>query len=228
MRKKWLIAAVAAGMTVTGSAGVYAGAKLEQIKAYLNHSLGIVVDGNPFWMKDGNGKTLTPITYNGLTYLPVQSIATVLKVPINYDSVNYKVRIGQGSQDIPAPTTAPSPAPGSTAPAPVTESKVRPVNLPSDFPIPPDALIATTVDTDAGGVKKAAFSYSTQETLEMMGFVYSEYVRIKGLDNPSESVSASNVRITGRLGGNSPLSITGKASTARPGYNIFTITWSES
>lgn len=236
MRKKWLIAAVAAGMTVTGAAGVYAGAKLEQIKAYLNHSLGIVVDGTPFWMKDGNGKTLTPITYNGLTYLPVQSIATVLKVPINYDAVNYKVRIGQGSHDIPAPTAAPTTgstpapttAPSSGTPAPVVESKVRPVNLPKDFPIPQDALIATTLDTDAGGVKKVAFSYSTQETLEIMGFVYSEYVRIKGLDNPSESVSASNVQITGRLGGNGPLSITGKASTARPGYNIFTITWSES
>lgn len=227
MRKKWLIAAVAAGMTVTGAAGVYAGAKLEQIKAYLNHSLGIVVDGNPFWMKDGNGKTLTPITYNGLTYLPVQSIATVLKVPINYDSVNYKVRIGQGSQNIPGPSPAPTTAPGSAAPAPVTESKVRPVNLPKDFPIPPDALIATTVDTDNGGLRKVAFSYSTEETLEMMGFVYSEYVRIKGLDNASESVSASNVKITGRLGGSSPLSITGVASTARPGYNIFTITWSE-
>lgn len=99
-------------MTVTGSAGVYAGTKLQQIKAYLNHSLGIVVDGNPFWMKDGNGKTLTPITYEGLTYLPVQSIATVLKVPINYDSVNYKVRIGEGSANIPAPTPAPGTSTG--------------------------------------------------------------------------------------------------------------------
>ncbi|MEK4518328.1 hypothetical protein NSS64_23810 [Paenibacillus sp. FSL H8-0122] len=230
MRKKWLIAAVVTGMTVTGSAGVYAGTKLQQIKAYLNHSLGIVVDGNPFWMKDGNGKTLTPITYEGLTYLPVQSIATVLKVPINYDSVNYKVRIGAGSADIPAPTPAPGTSTGgvNTTPAPVVEGTARPVNLPKDFPIPQDALIAITLDTDANGQKKVAFTYSTQETLEIMGFVYSEYARIKNLDNASESVSASNVKITGRLGGTSPVSITGKASTARPGFNLFTITWSES
>ena len=230
MRKKWLIAAVVTGMTVTGSAGVYAGTKLQQIKAYLNHSLGIVVDGNPFWMKDGNGKTLTPITYEGLTYLPVQSIATVLKVPINYDSVNYKVRIGEGSANIPTPTPAPgtSTGGGSATPAPVVEGTARPVNLPKDFPIPQDALIAITLDTDANGQKKVAFTYSTQETLEIMGFVYSEYARIKGLDNASESVSASNVKISGRLGGTSPVSITGKASTARPGFNLFTITWSES
>lgn len=213
-------------MTVTGSAGVYAGTKLQQIKAYLNHSLGIVVDGNPFWMKDGNGKTLTPITYEGLTYLPVQSIATVLKVPINYDSVNYKVRIGEGSANIPAPGT--SAGGGNATPAPVVEGTARPVNLPKDFPIPQDALIAITLDTDANGQKKVAFTYSTQETLEIMGFVYSEYARIKGLGNASESVSASNVKISGRLGGTSPVSITGKASTARPGFNLFTITWSES
>lgn len=230
MRKKWLIAAVVTGMTVTGSAGVYAGTKLQQIKAYLNHSLGIVVDGNPFWMKDGNGKTLTPITYEGLTYLPVQSIATVLKVPINYDSVNYKVRIGAGSADIPAPTPAPgtSTGGGNPTPAPVVEGKARPVNLPKDFPIPQDALISITLDTDADGLKKVAFTYSTEETLDIMGFVYSEYARIKKLENASESVSSSNVKISGRLGGTSPVSITGKASTARPGFNLFTITWSES
>lgn len=223
MNKKWLIAAVVTGLTVTGSAGVYAGAKLQQIKAYLNHSLGIVVDGTPYWLKDGNGKTLTPITYEGTTYLPIRSIADALDVPITYDAVNYKVRIGTGSEAVPAPGTSSG---GGTA-APV-ESTVRPVNLPKDFPIPADALIATTIDTDDGGVKKVAFSYSTQETLDTMGFVYSEYVRIKRLDNASETVTASTVKITGRLGGTSPVSITGKASTARPGFNIFTITWSES
>ncbi|WP_052770110.1 stalk domain-containing protein [Paenibacillus sp. IHB B 3415] len=223
MNKKWLIAAVVTGLTVTGSAGVYAGAKLQQIKAYLNHSLGIVVDGTPYWLKDGNGKTLTPITYEGTTYLPIRSIADALDVPITYDAANYKVRIGTGSEVTPSPGT--SAGGGTTAPV---ESTARPVNLPKDFPIPADALIATTLDTDANGVKKVAFSYSTEETLDMMGFVYSEYVRIKRLDNASETVTASTVKITGRLGGTSPVSITGKASTARPGFNIFTVTWSES
>ncbi|WP_151733186.1 hypothetical protein [Paenibacillus tengchongensis] len=209
MKRKWLIAAVAAGMLTTGSAGVYAGANLQQIKAYLNNSIGVEVNGSPYWLRDGNGKTLRPITYEGLTYLPVRSVADALDVPITYDAANYKVRIGSGSA------------------APV-ESTERPVNLPKDFPIPADAVIATTVDTDEGGVKKAAFSYSTQESLTTMGFVYGEYARIKRLDNASQTVTATTVKITGRLGGTSPVSITGKPSTARPGYNIFTVTWSES
>ncbi|WP_150265303.1 hypothetical protein [Paenibacillus tepidiphilus] len=220
MKRKWLIAAVAAGMMATGSAGVYAGANLQQIKAYLNNSIGVEVDGSPYWLRDGNGKTLRPITYEGLTYLPIRSVADALKVPITYDAANYKVRIGSGA------ATGAGTGSGSAA-APV-ESTVRPVNLPKDFPIPSDAVIATTVDTDEGGVKKAAFSYSTQESLATMGFVYGEYARIKRLDNASQTVTATTVKITGRLGGTSPVSITGKPSTARPGYNIFTITWSES
>ncbi|UQZ35016.1 hypothetical protein C2I18_16690 [Paenibacillus sp. PK3_47] len=228
MNKKWLIAAIAAGMTVTGSAGVYAGAKLDEIKAYLNRSIGVVVDGNPYWLRDGNGKTLSPITYQGLTYLPVRSIADALDVPITYDAANYKVRIGTGADSVSTPGDSGSNTGGnSSTPAPV-ETTIRPVNLPKDFPIPADAVIATTLDTDANGVKKAAFSYSTQESLETMGFVYNEYARIKRLDNASQAVSSTTVKISGRLGGTSPVSITGKPSTARPGFNIFTVTWSES
>ncbi|MDF9842439.1 MULTISPECIES: hypothetical protein [unclassified Paenibacillus] len=227
MNKKWLVAAVAAGMALTGSAGVYAGAKLQEIKAYLNNSIGVVVDGTPYWLRDGNGKTLRPITYEGLTYLPVRSVAEALDVPITYDAVNYKVRIGIGADAGASNGSGAGSGSGSGTAAPV-ESTMRPVNLPQDFPIPSDAIIATTLDTDSGGVKKAAFSYSTQESLETMGFVYSEYAKIKRLDNASQTVSATTVKITGRLGGTSPVSITGKPSTARPGFNIFTITWSES
>ncbi|ASA25986.1 hypothetical protein [Paenibacillus donghaensis] len=224
MKKKWLIAAVVSGMAVTGSAGVYAGAKLEQIKAYLNHSIGVVVDGTPYWMKDGNGKTLTPITYNGLTYLPIRSVAGALDVPIVYDAANYKVRIGTGANVVTPPaTTNPGNSDGGT---PVI-STMRPENMPQDFPIPADAVIATTLDTEVDGLKKAAFSYSSQESLETMGFVYGEYARIKRLENASQVVSATTLNITGRLGGINPLSITGSVSTTRPGYYNYTVTWSE-
>ncbi|MNN88176.1 hypothetical protein D3C81_2058280 [compost metagenome] len=60
-----------------------------------------------------------------------------------------------------------------------------------------------------------------------MGFVYSEYARIKRMENASEAVTATAVKITGKLGGISPVSISGRASTAQPGYNVFTVTWSE-
>lgn len=230
MNKKWLITAVVAGMTVTGSAGVYAGSKLQQIKAYLNHGLGIVVDGSPYWLKDANGKTLTPITYEGTTYLPIRSVADALDVPVAYDAANAKVRIGSGAESGAAAggsgSSGGSGNPGSGTTTPVQSVK-RPVNLPKDFPIPADAVVTTTVDTNSGGVMKTSFTYMTQETLSIMGFVYSEYVRIKGLENSSQAVTSTAVKITGKLGGMSPVSISGRPSTAQPGYNFFTITWSE-
>lgn len=236
MSKKWLITTIVAGMTVTGSAGVYAGSKLQQIKAYLNHGLGIVVDGTPYWLKDGNGKTLTPITYEGTTYLPIRSIADALDVPVAYDAANAKVRIGSGAE-----TGAASGGTGSTGGSgstvgsgnagggtstPATGVK-RPVNLPKDFPIPADAVVTTTIDTNSGGVMKSSFTYMTQESLSTMGFVYGEYARIKQLDNASQTVTATAVKITGKLGGTSPVSISGRASSAQPGYNFFTVSWSE-
>ncbi|MEK4062725.1 MULTISPECIES: hypothetical protein [unclassified Paenibacillus] len=236
MNKKWLIATIVAGMAVTGSAGVYAGSKLQQIKAYLNHGLGIVVDGTPYWLKDANGKTLAPITYEGTTYLPIRSIADALDVPVAYDAVNSKVRIGSGAETGAASGstgssgstggTAGSGNSGSGTSTPAAGVK-RPANLPKDFPIPADAVVTTTLDTDSGGVMKASFTYMTQETLATMGFVYSEYARIKRSENASETVTATTVKITGKLGGISPVSISGRPSTAQPGYNVFTVTWSE-
>lgn len=81
------------GMTLTGAAGVYAGANLEKISAYLNHSIGIKVDGTVY----NTGKKLTPITYHNTTYLPVRALADVLDVPVVYDAKNKQVLIGSHS-----------------------------------------------------------------------------------------------------------------------------------
>ncbi|WP_194543752.1 hypothetical protein [Paenibacillus sp. JZ16] len=88
--KKSIVAVAVLGMTLTGAAGVYAGANLEKISAYLNHSIGIKVDGVVY----NTGKTLTPITYQNTTYLPVRAMADVLDVPVQYDSKNNLVLIG--------------------------------------------------------------------------------------------------------------------------------------
>lgn len=94
--KKSIAAVAVLGMTLTGAAGVYAGANLEKISAYLNHSIGIQVDGTAY----NTGKTLTPITYKNTTYLPVRAIADVLEVPVRYDAKNNQVLIGGNGQTI--------------------------------------------------------------------------------------------------------------------------------
>jgi hypothetical protein len=95
--KKMIIATMVFGMAVTGSAGVYAGAKLEKISAYLNHSIGFKVNGAAYTPVDNKGNVLAPITYNDTTYLPVRALADVLKVPVTFDAVNNQVLLGTGS-----------------------------------------------------------------------------------------------------------------------------------
>lgn len=80
--KKIIIATMVFGMAITGSAGVYAGTKLQKITAYLNHSIGFKVNGAAYTPVDNKGNTLAPITYNNTTYLPVRALADVLKVPV--------------------------------------------------------------------------------------------------------------------------------------------------
>lgn len=82
------------GMTVSGAAGVYAGSNMEEIKAYLNSSIGFSIDGAAYYPTDANGNKLTPITYQDSTYLPVRALADALKVPLDFDAKNNQVLIG--------------------------------------------------------------------------------------------------------------------------------------
>ncbi|RRJ66143.1 hypothetical protein EHV15_26935 [Paenibacillus oralis] len=97
--KKSIIAMAVLGMTVTGAAGVYAGTQLQKITAYLNHQIGIQVDGKAYSLTDHQGRKLTPITYNNTTYLPVRTIAEVLNIPVSYNAEKHQVQIGGGNSE---------------------------------------------------------------------------------------------------------------------------------
>lgn len=97
--KKSIVAFAVVGMTLTGAAGVYAGTQMQKINAYLNHQISIQVDGKTYAPVDGKGQPLAPISYNGTTYLPVRSLAEVLKVPVNYDGDRQLVQIGSKTAD---------------------------------------------------------------------------------------------------------------------------------
>ena len=99
--KKSILAFAVVGMTFTGAAGVFAGTQLQKITAYLNHQIGIQVNGQTYAPVDGQGRQLAPITYDGTTYLPVRVLADVLKVPVNYDATRHQVQIGNKAPETP-------------------------------------------------------------------------------------------------------------------------------
>jgi hypothetical protein len=97
--KKTLMSLIVLGMTVTGSAGVYAGTKLEQISAYLNHDITFKINGQAHSFTDSNGKTLTPITYQNVTYLPLRAVSNALDVQVTYDATHSQISLGSGQKD---------------------------------------------------------------------------------------------------------------------------------
>ncbi|WP_151736848.1 stalk domain-containing protein [Paenibacillus tengchongensis] len=95
--KKMILATMAFGMAITGSAGVYAGTNLQKISAYLNHGIAFKVNGAAYTPVDNNGKSLAPITYNNTTYLPVRALADALDVPVTFDASANQVILGNTS-----------------------------------------------------------------------------------------------------------------------------------
>ncbi|CAM4170949.1 stalk domain-containing protein [Saccharibacillus endophyticus] len=224
MKKKLTAVALGAVLTLTASAGVYAGANLQEIRASLNNGLGIVVNGSAYTPKDGNGKTLAPITYKGTTYLPVRSIGEALNTSVTYDAKNSRVVIGGGTSSGSTGGNTTTPATPSTG----SSSVQRPTTIPSDFPLPSDAKVYDLVEGVAGGTgtPSATFKYTTKQDLLSLGNQYKEYFAKKGATSKSEEVSASAISIID-AGGSFAVTVDAKPGTgSNKGLNVVDIVWS--
>ncbi len=218
MKKKITAAAIAAALTLTASAGVYAGANLKEIRATLNSGLSLVVNGKNYTPKDANGKTLAPITYNGTTYLPVRSIGEALNTSVTYDAANSRVIIGGAASSGTAGNTG-TPSTGST-------SVKRPSLLPQDFPLPSDAKIFDVIEGTTTGKPAVTFSYLTKQNLETLGNQYKQYFEQKGATAKSEEVSASAFQIIDS-GSSFAVSIdTSPGTGSNQGYTVVEVVWS--
>ncbi|WP_340025363.1 stalk domain-containing protein [Paenibacillus sp. FSL K6-1096] len=219
MKRKVTATAAALGLTLAVSAGAYAAGGLQQIKAALNNKIGIVVNGQAYTPKDGNGKTLAPITYNGITYLPVRSIGEALNTPVTYDAATSKVIIGGGSASTGTST-------GGTSAGTATEAVKRPKSLPADFPLPADAKIYDLIEGSATGKPSATFSYTTKQGLEALGNTYKDYFAQKGATSKSEEVSAAAFQIIDS-GSTFAVTLDGAPGTgSRQGFNVVQVIWS--
>lgn len=85
--KRKAIAAVAAVAAVGSlSLNVALGAgQLVPIQADLNHAITIVLHGQKFVPLEDDGSVLTPITYKGLTYLPLRAVAEASGLKVAWD-----------------------------------------------------------------------------------------------------------------------------------------------
>lgn len=73
---------------------VFANESIQQIEAYLNRDLKVVLNNNQVQF-DHNGETLYPIIYQGVTYLPAIALGEKMQLPTSYDRETNTLYIGQ-------------------------------------------------------------------------------------------------------------------------------------
>ncbi|MEC0227828.1 stalk domain-containing protein [Paenibacillus alba] len=93
--KKTIVSIVGLSLLFGAAGGVYAGANLQEIKAYLNNDIKVKVNGAAVQLLDAQGNVVTPITYDGSTYLPARAIANSLNVAVDYDAASNSVLFGE-------------------------------------------------------------------------------------------------------------------------------------
>jgi len=74
--------------------GAFAASGTQQITALLNGNIKITLHGQLWTPRDVNGNALTPITYNGSTYLPVRAVAEAAGLNVDWDGATQTVLIG--------------------------------------------------------------------------------------------------------------------------------------
>lgn len=95
MKKKMTAALTAFAVLGGMGTGVYAGANLQEIKAFLNPSIKFKMNGQPVQLKNGSGAVIAPISYKDTTYLPVRSVSDLLGVTVKFDAATNTISLGE-------------------------------------------------------------------------------------------------------------------------------------
>jgi hypothetical protein len=66
----------------------------QQITALLNYAIKITLNGESWTPRDAEGNPLTPITYEGSTYLPVRAVAEAAGIKVGWDGDTQTVILG--------------------------------------------------------------------------------------------------------------------------------------
>lgn len=75
--------------------GAVGASNQEEIKAFLDYSLKIKLNGRDFNPIGADGKEIKPIIYKSTTYLPVRAIGEALSIAVDYDGKTHTVYLGE-------------------------------------------------------------------------------------------------------------------------------------
>lgn len=138
--KKAFVSTILATGLLCGAVGVYSSNGVAVVQAYLNSTIKFTVNGASWTPKDANGKKLSPLVYNGSTYLPAKAVGEVLNAEVQYNGNSKTVAItttgnanaGEPYNDaLPTTTTTPTPTTPTTPQQSSLPSEV--LTLPANF-----------------------------------------------------------------------------------------------
>jgi hypothetical protein len=92
--KKMIITVIVSVFLLGNVMGVSASTSLKEISAYLDESIHLVINGTAFTARDSDGNKLTPINYNGSTYLPLRSVAEATGLQVKWDDATRTATLG--------------------------------------------------------------------------------------------------------------------------------------
>ncbi|WP_458120563.1 stalk domain-containing protein [Paenibacillus sp. Z6-24] len=84
---------VGSALLIGTGTGALAATNMEEVTAYLNDQIKVEVDGNPATLQTANGKAVTPLTYNGTTYLPIRATAELMGANVVYNAATSTVQL---------------------------------------------------------------------------------------------------------------------------------------
>lgn len=95
MKKSQIAAALAlTSCLVIGAAAANMNSQPHNVTATFRPDMTLQFNGTPYTIRDTNGDVVSPLVYNGTTYLPLSSLGQMLGVQVSWDGATQTVIIG--------------------------------------------------------------------------------------------------------------------------------------
>lgn len=84
---------VGSALLIGTGTGALAATNMEKVTAYLNDQIKMEVNGSPATLQSSGGAEVTPLTYQGTTYLPVRATADLLGASVVYNAATSTIQV---------------------------------------------------------------------------------------------------------------------------------------